>query len=436
MVQKIYTVPTTILKVKKNNSTSTLTCHCLEHIHIWGMTLRNCGAGPSMRMTPTSACPSSLCRGSYCLPGQTLPLNLFQPSTVSMMSHVVEGDKTFGIVTSSYHSNDPYRPQLAAVGTTAEVLAVKEENDPRMGMSTMRVKAMGRQRFEMKDTRRQVDGNIIAKVRILPESFLCDPLEGARPASHRRILGSASWSRMDNHMASGDRADRAMSQVTECKCRQRKVDRLSCANFTQWPPWVYRQYDAFLLMSKIRTELQSWNETLKPETMPCEPSEFSFWVAANLLLDDAFRLHLLTIDSAIQRLRCELSIMRRCTVLCCKNCNLLIAKKEDVFSMALEGPMGAYVNPGGYVHETLTIYKATGLRLIGWPSTENSWFPGYAWTIAQCSQCNSHLGWKFTVAERGSLKPEKFWGLCRSSLVPGLQKDTDDSEDEIWKPVM
>jgi len=45
--------------------------------------------------------------------------------------------------------------------------------------------------------------------------------------------------------------------------------------------------------------------------MPCDPSEFSFWVAANLLLDDAFRLHLLTIDSAIQRLRCELSIMRR-----------------------------------------------------------------------------------------------------------------------------
>ena len=64
-------------------------------------------------------------------------------------------------------------------------------------------------------------------------------------------------------------------------------------------------------MSRIRKELQSWNETLRPESMPCDPSEFSFWVAANLLLDDAFRLHLLTIDSAIQRLRCELSIMRR-----------------------------------------------------------------------------------------------------------------------------
>lgn len=375
--------------------------------------------------------------GVVLLPGQTLPLHLFQPSTVSMMSHVVEGDKTFGIVTPSYHSDDPYRPILAAVGTTAEVLAVKEENDPRVGVSTMRVKAVGRQRFQMKDTRRQMDGNMIAKVRILPESFLCDPLEGARPASHRRTLGFESWSRMDDDMSCSDTVGQATSHNAEYKGRRRKIDRFSCANFTHWPPWVYRQYDAYLLMSRIRKELQSWNETLKPESMPCDPSEFSFWVAANLLLDDAFRLHLLTIDSAIQRLRCELSIMQRCTVLCCKNCNLLIAKKQDVFSMALEGPMGAYVNPGGYVHETLTIHKATGLRLIGWPSVENSWFPGYAWTIAQCSQCNSHLGWRFTVAERGrSLRPEKFWGLCRSSLVPGLQKDTDSPDDETWKPIM
>lgn len=53
-----------------------------------------------------------------------------------------------------------------------------------------------------------------------------------------------------------------------------------------------------------------------------------------------------------------------------------IARKEDVFSMATEGPLGAYVNPGGHVHETVTLYKANNLRLIGYPSTEHSWFPG------------------------------------------------------------
>lgn len=65
---------------------------------------------------------------------------------------------TLIIVAFSYHLGASYRPILAAVGTTAEVLAMKEENDPRMGVSTMRVKAVGRQRFEMKDTHRQIDG--------------------------------------------------------------------------------------------------------------------------------------------------------------------------------------------------------------------------------------------------------------------------------------
>jgi cereblon len=44
--------------------------------------------------------------------------------------------------------------------------------------------------------------------------------------------------------------------------------------------------------------------------------------------------------------------------------------------MSSEGPQGAYVNPGGYVHETLTLYKIKNLHLVGESSTEYSWFPG------------------------------------------------------------
>ena len=66
----------------------------------------------------------------------------------------------------------------------------------------------------------------------------------------------------------------------------------------------------------------------------------------------------------------------QCSVFICRYCGHRITNKSDVFSMALEGPMAAYVNPGGYVHETLTVYKAQGLVLRGGPSTENSWFPG------------------------------------------------------------
>lgn len=47
-----------------------------------------------------------------------------------------------------------------------------------------------------------------------------------------------------------------------------------------------------------------------------------------------------------------------------------------LFSMSLDGPLGAYVNPHGWVHEALTFYRATGIRLRGKPTAENSWFPG------------------------------------------------------------
>lgn len=44
--------------------------------------------------------------------------------------------------------------------------------------------------------------------------------------------------------------------------------------------------------------------------------------------------------------------------------------------MSNEGPLGAYVNPHGYVHEVMTLHKANGLVVIGYPVKEFSWFPG------------------------------------------------------------
>ena len=54
-----------------------------------------------------------------------------------------------------------------------------------------------------------------------------------------------------------------------------------------------------------------------------------------------------------------------------------IAKRSDMAVMSTDGPLGAYVNPHGCVHETITVSNATGLALTGSPSTVHSWFPGY-----------------------------------------------------------
>jgi len=52
------------------------------------------------------------------------------------------------------------RMTLANVGTTAEVLAVKEDVDNLSGLSATRIKAIGRQRFKVLSTSRQLGGYV------------------------------------------------------------------------------------------------------------------------------------------------------------------------------------------------------------------------------------------------------------------------------------
>ena len=44
--------------------------------------------------------------------------------------------------------------------------------------------------------------------------------------------------------------------------------------------------------------------------------------------------------------------------------------------MSADGPLNAYANPGGYVHEIMTLTRANGLALYGSAVKEHSWFPG------------------------------------------------------------
>ncbi|XP_036387080.1 protein cereblon-like isoform X2 [Megalops cyprinoides] len=248
-----------------------------------------------------------------------------------------------------------------------------------------------------------------AKVQILPERILPDPLSAVQ---------LTPLSRLHVHPSSRPPAQ-------QCQELQRWWDtyrkrNLHCARLTSWPAWVYSLYDSEILMNRVKRQLHEWDENLKDDSLPTNAIDFSYRVAACLPIDDALRIQLLKIGSAIQRLRCELDIMDRCTSLCCKQCqDTEITTKNEIFSLSLYGPMAAYVNPHGYVHETLTVYKASNLNLIGRPSTLHSWFPGYAWTIAQCRTCGSHMGWKFTATKK-DLSPQRFWGLTRSALLPRI----------------
>ncbi|KAL6111519.1 crbn [Pungitius sinensis] len=335
------------------------------------------------------------------VPGQTLPLQLFRPQEVSMMRGIVQRDRTFAVLSHSGEAGE----SEAEFGTTAEIYAYREEQE--YGIETVKVKAVGRQRFKVHEIRTQADGIRQAKVQILPERILPDPLSAVPPLYKL-------------HMHPSSKPPTQSCKQAQCWWNNYQQRKFHCASLTPWPPWVYGLYDSELLMNRVKKQLHEWDENLKDDSLPKNAVDFSYRVAACLPIDDTLRLQLLKIGSAIQRLRCELDIMDRCTSLCCKQCqDTEITTKNEIFSLSLYGPMAAYVNPHGYVHETLTVYKANNLNLVGRPSTLHSWFPGYAWTIAQCRTCGSHMGWKFTASKK-DLSPPRFWGLTRSAMLPRI----------------
>ncbi|XP_070192789.1 protein cereblon-like isoform X2 [Littorina saxatilis] len=357
--------------------------------------------------------------GVVLVPGEVIPLHLFQQQLIAAIRRLADTDKTFGVVT--YSMEPDHSPGFSEIGCTAELYSMKNEVDDQAGLSVLRALARGRQRFKVMGMHRDVVGILMAKVRILPEINVPRCLSGARPATQNKFCCSPT-EQDDVVKTAVDRQGNVIKSINLVVNKQ--VDRFTAAHLTQWPPWVYKLYDAELLKEQVIKELHSWNDTLQAASLPTDATELSYWVAQNLPLDNTMRMHLLGVTCPIHRLRSELAIMKKCAILCCKNCMKQIARKEEVFSMSSEGPLGAYVNPGGHVHETLTLYKANNLRLVGYSSTEHSWFPGYAWTIAQCHGCASHMGWKFTAAKK-KLTPQKFWGLCRSSLIPSFSKTTD-----------
>lgn len=114
----------------------------------------------------------------------------------------------------------------------------------------------------------------------------------------------------------------------------------------------------------------------------------------------------------------------------CKRCKNSIAIYDDIFAMAKGNVNANYCNPAGYIHETLTVQKTldNSLKMVDRPSTEFSWFPGYAWQIAVCAKCQSHIGWKF-IAVVKNLKPKTFFGLSNKSLIVD-EKDNGNHENE------
>lgn len=71
-----------------------------------------------------------------------------------------------------------------------------------------------------------------------------------------------------------------------------------------------------------------------------------------------------------------------------------------------------FANPDGILFEIGCFRNAPGCGYLGSPTEEWSWFKGFRWKIALCSQCLTHLGWMYVSGEG-----EWFHGLILNRLI-------------------
>ncbi len=101
----------------------------------------------------------------------------------------------------------------------------------------------------------------------------------------------------------------------------------------------------------------------------------------------------------------------RADLILCRFCHAAITSKRDEWVMS-GSHQHRFVNPNGFQFLIGCFQRAPGCD-IGGPSTdEYSWFKGYVWQTARCSDCGEHLGWFYQNGEAN-----QFFGLIIDKLV-------------------
>ena len=372
------------------------------------------------------------------IPGQVMPIYFYTPVQIQVIrKRLEEKNPTFGfsynpkLVRSSRRNQETIDfnslPKDSKLGIVAEIISASyhNQNNELADFSSMIesvggliLKVKGKERFEIVNIQTDITGIAVGTVKILPEYVLStNPLSHHSPKALNFIFDSFLH-----------KSDLDVKQVAI------KAEYYSTS--LNQPAWVYRNLDCDFLIYFIKKELnetfkinfEESNINLKNDSGLIDSNSckvFCSWLLTNFPFDNKMRMNILRMNCINQRLMSMLKLLKKFTNINCRLCNEQFCTKSNVFSMSKQGFMGAYLNPGGVVHETLTVYKLKNFHIISpRPSTQHSWFPGYAWQIITCKQCNNHIGWKFTNA-LPYLKPEKFFGLTRKAIKYAYQEDEE-----------
>lgn len=95
---------------------------------------------------------------------------------------------------------------------------------------------------------------------------------------------------------------------------------------------------------------------------------------------------------------------------CCAVCQQFITSESTAITVEGEHTH-IKTNPDGRKYLLCCFSAASGCAQSGDPTSYFSWFAGYNWQFAHCSQCGVQLGWVFEGQNR-------FYGIIKEQLVP------------------
>ncbi len=97
----------------------------------------------------------------------------------------------------------------------------------------------------------------------------------------------------------------------------------------------------------------------------------------------------------------------------CAACGVLVTLGR--WRIAMNGAHEHTVfNPAGAVFTVLCFRDALAARTFGPFSEDFTWFKGYAWQIVLCTDCGTHLGWRYGGEAE---TPPGFFGFIKDRLT-------------------
>ncbi|XP_022162806.1 protein cereblon-like [Myzus persicae] len=341
------------------------------------------------------------------MPGQILPIIARSSDVKLVLKYAIFRNRSFGVC---YKLNENKR----TFGTIAEVYEHSVEIET---SQSFQIKAMGHQRFEIIQVNQFPESHeqslALATIKIIPDITLTHPYNKLCLHPKKR------------NMSHGE------------MCRKRDMWQ------TQWPDWVYKQFDVYELASRLSKKVKMLYKDVK---ISDDPNLLSFQVMRLGIFSQEQVSELLGIESTNLRLQYELQYWNKIQsmqkFMCARSgCSAPVCNMSSVFPMSPEGPQGTYCNSWGKIHDMITVTQLDDdldVISVGSPSTECCWFPGYKWTIILCPNCHNHLGWSYMADENLSLTPRLFYGLTVSAitsikdyLVPGRERLEEVNDGEM-----